>query len=237
MIKNKIIYIIALVLFASTVVSNAEDVRSILEKHRQAMGDSAIKASEGWRVVGTNDMLGAIENFEFFYKPDGRFKYRASVRGFAKTMIFNGIEGWHTYQHMNLDLTKNDIDLFHFYISIFYGIFERESYEPEELQLVGEETIDGKSCYKIKMNFDDFLDDYVYIEKETYLIRKFTWFAPFHDTAAPVEVFINEYKETNGMMLPRTVLFHYDNHLVRTLHTLRFEPNFYLIDIDFKKLN
>jgi len=235
--KNKITYIIALMLFASTFVSNAEDVNSILAKYRQATGDSAIKASEGWRAVGTNNMHGIIENFEFFYKPDGRFKYRASVRGFAKTLMFNGTEGWHTYMHIEIDLPQHEINLYHFYISVFYGIFERESYEPEEIQLVGEETIDGNLCYKLKLNFDEFIDDYAFIDKETYLLRKFTTFAPFHETVAPIEVRIKEYRETNGMMLPRTIEFHHENILFRTLHTLNFEPNFYLIDIDFKKLN
>ena len=71
-----------------------------------------------------------------------------------------------------------------------------------QLELAGEDAVNGKPVVKIKATIEPGTISYLYIDKETWLLAKQTMDVKQGGMPVTVETYPSDYKETSGMILP-----------------------------------
>jgi len=78
-----------------------------------------------------------------------------------------------------------------------------ETYLKEgKLTLLGEENVNDKAAFKIKVNLDGGNTTDMFIDKASYLLVKNSTTVSSQGTTVTVDSYPSDYKETNGLLLP-----------------------------------
>lgn len=77
----------------------------------------------------------------------------------------------------------------------------------KSINLVGEEEVDGKPCYKVAFTpfYQTNMDTICLFDKETFLIRKIIKDTFIKDKLAQAEIYLSDYKNADDIMVPHTL--------------------------------
>ncbi len=77
----------------------------------------------------------------------------------------------------------------------------------KNIEIVGEEEIDGKSCFKVafKPLNPDGVDTFCYFDKEDFLIKKIVKDTYIQEKLAMAEISLSDYQSADGLLIPHTL--------------------------------
>jgi hypothetical protein len=85
------------------------------------------------------------------------------------------------------------------------ALFDPQAYWRDvyrKVTCVGIETVEGKLCYKVIMTPKIGNPQTLYFDKESHLLIKVEWIATLQMGTIPVEVFLGDYHEVDGISIP-----------------------------------
>jgi outer membrane lipoprotein-sorting protein len=152
---KKILFIlIALLLAGITVDAQKMNPDKILKKHFKAIGQENLDKVKTMTVTGTNSMMGMEFPFTMQAKRPGKLRIEAEVQGNKMIQTYNGKEGYmvapwtgttdpQQMEEDQLGQLKDQADI----DGKLYNYKEKGS----QLELVGNEDINGVSTFKLKL--------------------------------------------------------------------------------------
>ena len=99
----------------------------------------------------------------------------------------------------------------------------------------GDDEVNGKECYVLKLDKKNGQTDYYYIDKENYLIRQLGISRPVNGAPMEVEVLLSDYRDVDGYKMPFVTEQRSGGQTFMTLKMDQAEANVELDDSLFSK--
>jgi hypothetical protein len=186
------------------IIINAQSLEDIINKYTIANKLDSISRFKTIKITATTKSKLSFIITEMFtetwMKNPDKIKTVTSVNGQDILQVFDGERGYtiipskkpiEMTSEMMEDFAKNN--LFQNYITNYL--------KNGQLTLEGEDIVNGKPGFKLKVALDGGNNAYMYIDKDSYLLEKTVVFNK-RGTAKTVESYPTDYTETNGILLP-----------------------------------
>jgi hypothetical protein len=187
----------------ATVMINAQTLDEIVKKFTEANKLDKISNIKTVKITANMSMMGMEMPVTMWMKSPNKIKNVMSINGQDMIQVFDGVKGYMvnpmagstdavemTEEQIN-SLTRNNL----------LKNKVAEYLKDGKLALEGEETINGKPAFKIKVNIPEATST-MYIDKESYFVVKTLTDINQGGQSMTVESYPSEYTETNGLMLP-----------------------------------
>lgn len=203
--KMKRHYIILLVLSLSSAISvNAQNLKSILKKHYEAVGQNVINKADAIIINGKISQMGLELPFVMYQKRPGKVKFSATFQDMSLVQVFDGKNGWAINPMAGPDPIEMGVGEKKTMQSLaeMEGRLYNWKKKKYKASYEGIEDFEGKKVYKIKiLTPDDILETY-FINTVTYLINQI-------DTEEKVEGIdvestkkLSDYRDIQGYKVP-----------------------------------
>jgi hypothetical protein len=215
MIKN-IKYIIFILVLGVSPISNAQNLKIVLEKHFQAIGGlQKWQSIKNLKIVRTQKFVENESLVNTIYIiPDSTLWYESIVETGANHMIYciNGINGWrlnspsimqNQSKFLILDMDSEEIDFIKQQSSLLYGL-ENYNVPAYNFILEGNTVVDNQDNYEISMTSKKGLHIKYFINAKTFLLTKIIGDVSVLGMGMKVksEVDFMGYKNIEGLMFP-----------------------------------
>ncbi len=206
--NKRMLILQVIILFMFVVFVAAEDVVDIINKINKAIGGlDKIKAAhtaiiEGKFYQGAMEMSMIIK----VKKPD-HVRVEITIQGQTLIQAYDGERAWQIVPFLGTtdaesipeEEAKNlkmqaDLD----------GPFVDYKEKGINIELIGEEELEGNNVYKLKVIREGGDVYYYYIDKESYIPLKHSHIMKKGDSEINVENFYSDYKSVDGILIPFT---------------------------------
>ena len=209
MLKNKVLLIL-FISMAFGLLACSESADSIITKAIKPRGD----------VAGQNDiksiaaeLKAANMGFDITMKinlvPPDKIRMDLNLLGQRVTTVINGNAGWMKSDTILQPLPAEQIAENKKVIGTQMNFFRSELIGDKEksikTELMGDDTLEGKKVFKIKMISKDSIEKIVFIDKSSYLQLKTMETQKFQGMKSISESFFRNYKEVQGFMVPHVI--------------------------------
>ena len=198
----KKLLLIATCLLAAIVI-NAQSLEDIVKNYTVANKLDKLDGIKTVKVTANMSMMGMEMPMTMWLKSPNKIKNVMSINGQDMIQVFDGVKGYMvnpmagstdpvemTEEQIN-NLTKNNL----------LKNKVAEYLKDGKLALEGEEIINGKPAFKVKVNIPE-ASTTMYIDKGSYLVVKTLTNINQGGQSMTVESYPSDYTETNGLMLP-----------------------------------
>lgn len=188
----------------AVVVVSAQSLEDIISKYTVANKLDKIGEHKTIRITATTSLMGQEMPMELMMKNPNKIKSVTSIGGQDIVQVFDGEKGYMvnpmtgslspvemTAEQVN-DVSRNNI--FQNYMAAYL--------KEGKLTLQGEENVNGKPAFKIKVAISDSNSATMFIDKSSYLLVKTLANVNQGGMDVTVEAYPSDYKETNGILLP-----------------------------------
>jgi len=189
---------------------HAQTVDEVLARYYEAQGGVAkLKALQSVRVTGTMAVGPGMEApFVMERKRPGKQRMEFTFQGMTGIQAFDGEQAWSVMPFMgkkdpepasaeDSKLQKEDAD--------FDGpLFDWKS-KGHTVELVGKEPVEGADAFKLKLTRQNGNVEYHYLDAETYLPVKQEGKRKRQGTEIEGEIYMSDYKDVDGYMMPFTM--------------------------------
>jgi hypothetical protein len=185
------------------IIVNAQSLEDIINKYTVANKLDSISRFKTIKITSTiksKVLFMRAERFiETWMKNPDKLKTVTSVNGQDILQVFDGEKGYtiiaskkpiEMTSEMMEDFTKNN--LFQNYMTNYL--------KNGQLALEGEDNVNGKPAFKLKVALDGGNNAYMYIDKDSYLLEKTVVFNKRGMTKI-FESYLTDYTEINGILL------------------------------------
>ena len=193
----------AVYLLAAVVVS-AQSLEDIISKYTVANKLDKIGEHKTIRITATTSLMGQEMPMELIMKNPNKIKSVTSLGGQDIVQVFDGEKGYMvnpmsgslspvemTAEQVN-DVSRNNI--FQNYMAAYL--------KEGKMALQGEEDVNGKPAFKIKVDIIASNSATMFIDKSSYLLVKTVANVSQGGMDVTVEAFPSDYTETSGILLP-----------------------------------
>jgi len=199
---------LAIVLLLAVVAVNAQSLEDIVKKYSAATKQDKLASLKTMKITGKMSMMGMEMPVTMWMKNPNKIKTVSSINGQDIISVFDGVKGYQinpmtgssTPVEMTPDQVTQTLNSNYFQNSV-------ENYlKKGQLAMAGDENVNNKPAYKLKATIEGGNVVYLSIDKATNLLVKSSTSVNQGGMSITVDSFLNDYKETNGVLLPmRTV--------------------------------
>jgi outer membrane lipoprotein-sorting protein len=192
------------------VAAGAQTLDEVLAKYYEARGGlDKIAAVDTAKITGTMTMGPGVEApFTWYWKRPNKLRVEFTVQGQTGVQAYDGTTAWMYLPFMGKtepekmpdEQIKNMEDQ-----ADFEGALVNWKEKGNEVELVGEESIEGTDAYKLKITRKSGDVDYDYLDAEYYLEIKSEGTRTMRGQPIEFESSIGDYKEVDGLMIPFSV--------------------------------
>jgi outer membrane lipoprotein-sorting protein len=199
---KKIVFVLTGLLVAAAI--NAQSLEEIVKKYLEANKQDKISALSTIKITGKMSMMGMDLPLEMWMKNPNKIKTVTNINGQEMISVFDGVKGYSinpmTGSAEPIEMTADQIKQTQNsnYFSNTMATYLKEG----KLTLLGEETVNDKAAYKLKVNLDGGNTTDMFIDKGSYLLVKTSTTVNSGGMTVTVDAFPSDYKETNGLILP-----------------------------------
>jgi len=187
-----------------TIAINAQNLEEIVKKYSAANKQDKISALTTIKITGKMSMMGMDLPLEMWMKNPNKIKTVTNFNGQEMISVFDGVKGYSINPmtgsaepvEMSADQVKQT------QTSNLFNNFMETYLKEGKLTLLGEENVNDKAAFKIKVNLDGGNTTDMFIDKASYLLVKNSTTVSSQGTTVTVDSYPSDYKETNGLLLP-----------------------------------
>jgi len=187
-----------------TIAINAQNLEEIVKKYSAANMQDKISALSTIKITGKMSMMGMDLPLEMWMKNPNKIKTVTNFNGQEMISVFDGVKGYSINPmtgsaepvEMSADQVKQT------QTSNLFNNFMETYLKEGKLTLLGEENVNDKAAFKIKVNLDGGNTTDMFIDKASYLLVKNSTTVSSQGTTVTVDSYPSDYKETNGLLLP-----------------------------------
>jgi outer membrane lipoprotein-sorting protein len=190
--------------FLAVAALNAQSLEDIIAKYTMANKIDKISDFKTIKLTAKMSMMGMDMPMEIWMKNPNKVKSVTNFNGQEIVQVFDGEKGYminpiagsNEPVEMTAEQLKDVLksNMFHNYMA--------EYLESGKLTLEGEDNVNGKPAFKVKVALDGGNSSTMFIDKTTYLLLKNVANVNQGGMAMTVESFPSDYTETNGILLP-----------------------------------
>lgn len=229
---KKISTIITLIFSLFSIISQGQNIDEIIKKHIDARG-----GQEKWDAVKSIKMMGQytsfsdIKPFQMIVTAEGLYRFDFGMGQFNLSQGYDGEIAWminpwwdfsHPYEALPAEVfnaeQRTEI------CSPFYK-YKEKGYQVE---LLGNEDVEGVDCYKIKLIRADGKQETWFLNAETYLEVKSLGYGEDFGRLYPAEIFFDNFQEIEGLVIP----FFRESSYIHRYRVLEYDKAEINIDID-----
>ncbi len=203
MIK-KVFFITTMMVFTLSLL--AQDLGKIVDNYEKAAGVDKLSQLTSVSITGTISQMGAQMPLRMLEKGSDKFKIVTSYNGMDIVQVVNGDRGYMVNPMVGssepINLNAEQIDQIK-----SNGILRsplRDLMDKGNLALDGEETFNGKSCFRLKSTVEG-NTAYFIIDKSSNLIVGQRLLVNQMGTEVQIEMVMSDFRETEGVMIPRII--------------------------------
>jgi outer membrane lipoprotein-sorting protein len=198
---------ILICLLLSVILINAQSLEDIVRNYTTANKLDQITTKKTIKITGKMSMMGMEMPMEIWRKNPNKIKTVTNVEGQQIVQAFNGEKGYSinpmTGSYEPVEMRPEEVKQM-----LRGNTFENslaKYLRNGQLELAGEEEVNGNPAYWIKATVDQGTVSNFYIDKSTYHLAKSTIDVSQRGMPVTVESFPSEYTETDGVILPMKV--------------------------------
>jgi hypothetical protein len=201
---KKLLFVLCTVLVASLMSVNAQNLKSILKKHYEAVGQSKLNQAEAVVINGKISQMGMELPFIIYQKRPGKVKFEATYQEMKLVQSFDGENGWSINPMVGPSPTDMGISEKKAMKSM--GEMEGRLYnwkkKKYKLSYEGTEDLDGAKMYKIKVITPDEATETYFINSDTYLISKVDSKEKAQGMEVEATKILSDYRDIQGYKVP-----------------------------------
>lgn len=174
-------------------------------------GGEAWKALESARIAGTMVINGKQGPFLLEFKRPNKWRREVSFKGKPEITTFDGETGWfvRAKRAKPRAMTPGMISLIGLEVPLFGPLLLDHSTAIQNIELVGEENVDGMAAYKIKVTRDSGHVDHIYVDAERFLVFRLDRRTRIPARWGPLifekQTFVGNYKRVGALMFPHAL--------------------------------
>jgi len=194
------------VLLSSAVFLFAQDLSSIVEKYEKSVGADKLIKFKTIKVTGTMTQMEMTMPILMLEKNPDKVKVVSTYNNSDIVQVINGDRGYMVNPMMGssepMELPAEQIDQIKGNRMLRTSL--RGQMEKGKLELVGDETVNGRSAFKIKSSTDAG-DVFILVDKETYYIMATMMTVNQMGMEMSVEMRMSDFKELKGVVMPMKI--------------------------------
>ncbi|MFO7755801.1 MAG: hypothetical protein R6V34_07455 [Bacteroidales bacterium] len=201
---KKLLLLTGLLLLISA--SHAQDLEKIIEKHIDAIKAEKLTEFKSLKVKGSLQQQGMQLNLLMYEKSPDKIKIVSSLSDMEIVQVVNGDRGY-TINPMTgsagpVPMSPTQISSMKDNSMLQSSLLDR--YRAGEAGITGEESVDGKPAYKIRVRLEEG-DKYIFIDKESFYITMIRMSVEQMGMEMTVDMKMGDFEETEGVILARTI--------------------------------
>ena len=188
--------------------ASAQTADDIVRKYVEARGGAAkLKAVESERISGRISFRPGVEGSFFIeFKRPLKMHMEATIQGQTLVRVYDGkSSGWiinpfepsKDVQPMSAEDLKTISDE-----SDFDGPLFDYQVKGNQIELAGQDEVEGKPVYKIKLTRKTGTRRTYYIDSSSFLVLKWEGVTKQEDQEIPIENLLGDYRDVNGLKFP-----------------------------------
>lgn len=228
----------AVMALAVIFTAQAQDLDKILNNHFKAAGQKNLQKIHTLKATGNAVMMGMEVPFSMQAKRPGMIRTEVEVQGAKIIQVYDGENAWAVNplmgSSMAMDLTGTEAEGLRENADLDGQLWNYEE-KGHKLSLEGDDEVNGKECYVLKLDKNNGQTDYYYIDKQDYLIRKLRTSRPVNGTPMEVEALLSDYRDVDGYKMPFLTEQRSGGQTLMTLKMDQAEANVEMDDSIFSK--
>ncbi len=201
---KKSIILISCLLF--TTMADAQSLEQVIRKHLKAINADKLTAFRTLVLKGHMNMQGMDLAMQIYEKVPDKIKSMSNINGMEMVQVVNGDRGYMINPMMGsneaVPLTPDQI------ASVKNGSMLNsnilEEYESGYMMLEGEESVAGRPAHKIKISAPE-ATRYIFIDKQSHYLTQMRMSVNQMGNTITVEIRMSDFKDTDGVMMARTI--------------------------------
>jgi len=209
------------------------DIDQIVQKYFNAIGWKDIDKIETVIATGISVQYGQETSFRQIQKrPDRAYMEVLLADGQIIKQGYNGVSGWMLASWMNtaepVELLGPDLKTIKNMGNIEGDLWNWQE-KGHKLVLAGIQDMAGKKVYRLKLIKTDGDIDEMYIDTESFILKKMVRKTSINGSDVEVEIFYDDYRNIEGIVLPFKIEQRFNNQqgMVINIKELKFN-----IDVD-----
>jgi len=192
-----------LFLLAAVAVS-AQSLEDIVNKYTVANKLDKISEFKTIKITAKMSMMGMDMPMEMWMKNPNKIKSVTNFNGQEIVQVFDGEKGFmiNPMAGSNVPVEMTPEQLKDVIKSNLFQNSMADYLKNGKLTLEGEDNVNGKPVFKLKVDLDGVNSSTMFIDKSTYLLLKNITNVNQGGMAVTVESFPTDYTETSGILLP-----------------------------------
>ena len=203
----KKLFLFTTCLFAA-VIMNAQPLEEIVKNFTIANKYDQLKDKKTIKITAKMSMQGMEMPMEIWMKNPNKIKTVLQVQGQEVIQVFDGEKGYSVNPMLTGSATPVEMSPEEVKRTLRNNTFENtleNDLKGGRLTLLGEDAVNGKPVYKVKVAIDEETASNIFIDKTTWLLVK--QIIDFTQGGTPMnsETYPSEYTETSGVIMPRKI--------------------------------
>lgn len=200
--KKLLFLITGLILVAAI---NAQSLDEIVKKYSTAIKSDQLANVKTIKITGKMSGMGMEMPMVMYMKNPNKIKVVYTFNGQEMVSVFDGEKGYMINPMMG---SSNPVELKGDQLKQVENnlIFRNEVmnyFNKKQLSLDGEESVNGKPAYKLKVAVEGKSPIYMFIDKSSNLLVKTTTAVDQMGTSMNVETFMTDYSDNSGVVMPK----------------------------------
>ena len=188
----------------SSLMINAQSLQEIVKNYTTANKLDQAANRKSIKITAKMSMMGMEMPMEIWMKNPNKIKTVMDMSGQKMIQAYDGEKGY-TINPMTGSTQPVEMGPEEVKQLLRNNNFENmlDKYlKNGQLELAGEETVNGKPTIKVKATIEPGTVSYLYIDKANWLLIKQTMDVTQGGMPATVETYPSDYKEINGLIMP-----------------------------------
>jgi len=199
---NKLFLILTFLI--SSLMINAQSLQEIVKNYTTANKLDQAAKKKSIKITAKMSMMGMEMPMEIWLKNPNKIKQVIDMSGQKMISAYDGEKGYTvnpmTGSTQPVEMAPEEVKqlLRGNYFENMLDKFLKNG----QLEVAGEEAVNGKSAIKVKATIESGTVIYLYIDKASWLLVKQTMDITQGGMPATVETYPSDYKEINGLIMP-----------------------------------
>ncbi len=225
--KHIKLYLTLLMIISLTAALSAQTVDDILAKNIEKRGGiQTLSSIKTLKYTGSFKQPGFKADLTLFFRSPNKIYFDLHIGDIEAKIGYDGRTLWKQSPRRSPGQRPKKSDKLVVVFAEFHEFLFTFREKGYEIELVGEEVVEGVEAYKIKVTPEDGHMIYLYIDKNDYVVASVLFDNPEGSQDA---IYFRDYKETDGILLPHSFEARKGNGEITNLAIEKIESN---VEID-----
>lgn len=190
--------------------ADAPTLDDIIARHVASRGGrEALEAVETARLTGTVTSGGVTNPITIEYKRPDKIRVEVAAQGMTSVQAYDGEIGWAVLPQLGAmtptELAGDPLRQLQDRADVIEGPLVDSAEKGNTLVLLGQEDVEGRPAYKLRVKRRSGTELTVYLDAESFLEVKQETESKVGGALLPVTVFLEDYEPVGGLVRPRKV--------------------------------